>query len=164
VLAVSGYMITYLVIGAIVLILLYVARWYLRRPPRYRRNVNDDLSKFFKSLLYDVQYPTGFLVIEAPNKKRFIQFARYQKGRMPGIQFDFPLAPWSENYYEKLNGILYDKGIDFETQATGEKVVVSFITVDLKQDWAKAIELAKLVLLEVFGLRPDDRIKVYLSK
>ena len=156
-------MITYLLIGAIVLVLLFVFNWWLRRPPRYRKIVNDDLSKFFKALL-DANYPTGFLVIEAPNKNRFVQFARYQKGRKPGIQFDFPLAPWSENYYEKLNGILSDKGIDFETQETGEKVVVSFITVDFKQDWVKAMELAKLVLLEVFGLRPNDRIKVYVSK
>jgi hypothetical protein len=42
---------TYLLIGALVLILLGVANWYLRRPPRYRKNVNDDLSKFFKALL-----------------------------------------------------------------------------------------------------------------
>lgn len=156
-------MITYLVIGAIVLILLYVLRWYLRRPPRYRKNVTDDLSKFFKALLYD-DYETGFLVIEAPNKNRFVQFGRYGSGRKAGIQFDFPLAPWSENYFEKLKGTLHDKGIEFETQPTGEKVVASFITVDLKQDLAKAMELAKLVLLEVFGLQPTDRIKVYISK
>ena len=155
--------ITYLLIGALVLILLYVANWYLRRPPRYRRNVNDDLSKFFKALL-DENYPTGFLVIEAPNKDRFVQFATYTKGRKAGIQFDFPLAPWSKSYYEKLKGILHDKGIDFETEPTGEQVVASFITVDFEQDWAKAMDLAKLVLLEVFGMQPDDRIKVYLSK
>lgn len=137
--------------------LLIGLNWVLRRPPRYRRNANDDLSKFFKALLYDVNYPRGFLDIEAPNKNRFIQFARYQKGRKPGIQFDFPRAPWSENYYDKLNGILYDKEIDFETQEVGESVVVSFITVDLKQDWAKAMDLANLVLLEVFGLRPTDK-------
>lgn len=156
-------MITYLLIGAIVVILLIVALWWLRRPPRYRKTANDDLSKFFKALLYD-DYPRGFLVIEAPNKNRFVQFSRYGTNRKAGIQFDFPLAPWSQNYYEKLNGILHDKGIDFETQKTGEKVVVSFITIDLKQDLAKAMDLARLVLLEVFGLRPNDRIKVYLSE
>jgi hypothetical protein len=63
-----------------------------------------------------------------------------------------------------LKGILHDKGIDFETESTGEQVVASFITVDFEQDWAKAMDLSKLVLLEVFGLQPDDRIKVYLSK
>ena len=157
-------MITYLLIGAVVLIGLIGLNWLLRRPPRYRKIVDDDLSKFFKALLFDVKYPRGFLVIEAPNKNRFIQFARYQKGRKPGIQFDFPHAPWSENYYDKLTSILHDNEIDFETEETGEKVVVSFLTVDFKQDWTKAMELAKLVLLEVFGLRPNDRIKVYLSK
>ncbi len=152
-------MLTYLLIGVLVLVLLYVAYWYLRRPPRYRRIVSDDLSKFFKSLL-DGRYPTGFLVIEAPNKKRFAQFATYEKKRELGIQFDFPRAPWSE----KLRSILTDKGIDFEFEATDGEVVLSFITIDFEQDWAKAMDLAKLVLLEVFGMQPNDRIKVYLSK
>jgi hypothetical protein len=154
---------TYLIIFLpIILIALYGCLWFLRRPPRYRRRVDDDLTKFFKALR-DEDYENGFLVIEAPNKKRFIQFARYTRKRKAGIQFDFPLAPWSEKYYEKLKTILYDHGIDYETQATGQDIVASFITVDLKQDLAKAMELARLVLVEVFRLKPDDRIKVYLS-
>jgi hypothetical protein len=156
-------MITYLIIIVAVLVLLYLLMWFLRRPPRYRRIVSDDLSKFFNALLND-DYPAGFLVIEAPDKNRFVQFARYTKDREPGIQFDFPRAPWSEPYYGKLNRILSDKGIDFETQAIGENTVVSFITVDLQKDLTKAMELARLVLVDVFGLGPDDRIKVYLSK
>ncbi len=156
-------MLTYLIILIpIILIALYGALWFLRRPPRYRRRVGDDLTKFFKALR-DEDYENGFLVIEAPNKKRFIQFARYTGKKKAGIQFDFPLAPWSEKYYEKLKAILYDQGIDYETQTTGQDTVVSFITVDLKQDLAKAMELARLVLLEVFKLNPDDRIRVYLS-
>ena len=156
-------MITYIfILILLVLIVLDGALWFLRRPPRYRRRVDDDLTKFFKALR-DEDYENGFLVIEAPNKKRFIQFARYTGKKKAGIQFDFPLAPWSEKYYEKLKAILYDQGIDYETQTTGQDTVVSFITVDLKQDLAKAMELARLVPLEVFKLKPDDRIKVYLS-
>lgn len=156
-------MITYLLIGVIVLILLIVVLWFLNRPPRFRRSVNDDLSRFFKTLLYS-NYETSFLVIEAPNKHRFVQFARYQQGRKAGMQFDFPLAPWSEKYYEKLQRTLHDKGIDFETEPTSEKVVLSFITIDFKQDWEGAMEFAKLVLLEVFGMQPNDRIKIYVGK
>ena len=40
----------------------------------------------------------------------------------------------------------------------------SFITVDLQQDLTKAMDLARLVLVDVFGLAPDDKIKVYVSK
>ena len=156
-------MITYLIILVpLVLVVLYGVIWLLRRPHRYRRRVDDDLSKFFRALR-DEDYGTGFLVIEAPNKKRFIQFARYTGKRKAGIQFDFPLAPWSEKYYEKLKTTLYAKGIDYETKTTGQDTVVSFITVDLKEDLGKAMELARLVLVEVFQLKPDDRIKVYLS-
>ena len=147
----------------LVLIALCGVIWFLRRPPRYRKRVDDDLTKFFKALR-DEDYENGFLVIEAPNKKRFIQFARYTRKKKAGIQFDFPLAPWSEKYYEKLKTVLEDHGIDCETQTTGQATVVSFITVDLKQDLAKAMELSRLVLLEVFKLKPRDRIKIFLSQ
>jgi hypothetical protein len=153
-----------LIILILVLLVVYAVRWFLQWHPRYRRKADDDLSKFFKELL-DLDYlEKGFMVIEAPNKKRFIQFHSYTKGKKRGLQFDFPLAPWSEPYYEILEKKLYDRGIDYETQKTGEETVVSFITVDLKRDLARAMELAKLVLLEVFKLQPGDRIKIYLSQ
>jgi len=135
--------------------------WFLVKPTQYKRRVNDDLSKFFKDLLY--YYKRGFLVIEAPNKHRFIQFRIYMRDGKTGIEFGFPLAPWSEKYYERLKTVLYDQGIDHEFQPTGEDIVVSFIMVDFDQDWAKAMEFARMVLLEVFGMRPGDRIRVSLN-
>jgi hypothetical protein len=158
-------MTAYLLISiSIVLLVVYGVRWFLQWHPRYRRRVEDDLSKFFNALLYRDYLGTGFMVIEAPNKKRFIQFHSYTTEKERGLRFDFPLAPWSERYYQILEKKLYDRGIDYETHKTGEDTVVSFITVDLKQDLARAMELAKLVLLEVFRLRPGDKIKVYLSQ
>ena len=152
-----------IVLFLLILMVLYGLQWFLRRPPRYRRRVDDDLSKFFKALLYD-DYETGFLVIEAPNKKRFIQFRRYTEDGRPGVRFDFPLAPWSERYYEALSKLLYKQGIDYETLNTGQDMVARFITIDFKQDLVRAMELAMLVLTEVFRLSPKNRIRVYLSK
>jgi hypothetical protein len=79
------------------------------------------------------------------------------------LEFGFSLAPWSQKYYEALNKILYDREIEHETQPTGDEIVTSFITVDLKQDLSRAMELARIVLLEVLMLRPDDRVRIYLN-
>src|SRR5262245_58462306 len=140
-------MLRYFVIAiALIISFLFAARWLLRRPVRYRRKVNDDLTKFFKALLFR-GYDKGILIIEAPNKKRFIQFRKYiiKKGNL-GLEFGFPLAPWSEKYYEHLNKLLYDREIEYETRSTGDDIVTSFIIVDLKQDLDRAMELAKMVL------------------
>ena len=152
-----------LILLPLILVGLYGLNWFLRRPPRYRKRVDDDLSKFFKALLYD-DYKSGFLTIEAPNKKRFLQFLKYKDGKEAGVQFDFPLAPWSERYADPLKTLLHEQGVDYEVSSTGNEPVTGFITIDFEQDCAKAMGLAKLALLEVFKLRPDDRIKLYLSK
>jgi hypothetical protein len=157
-------MIIYIVTGILIVLLLLYAAWkFLLGPVRYGRIVQDDLSKFFKTLL-DRGYDRGFLVIETPDKKRFLQFRKYiiSRGEV-GIQFDFPLAPWSEGYYAALNKILYDRQIAYEAKTTGEDPVAAFITVDLSRDIKKANELAKIVLLEVFMLRASDRIKLYFN-
>jgi hypothetical protein len=157
-------MIIYVIAGIlIVLLLLYVVWKFLLGPVRYGRTVQDDLSKFFKTLLYR-GYDTGFLVIETPDRKRFLQFRKYiiKRGEV-GLQFDFPLAPWSKEYYVALNKILYDREIAYEAKTTTADTVAAFITVDLDQDYEKANELAKIVLLEVFKLRPSDQIKLYFN-
>jgi len=142
------------------LLLLFAARKILARAPRYRRTVQDDLTKCFKTL-FERGYDRGFLVIEAP-RDRFLQFSKYirKKGDL-GLQFDFPLAPWSEKYYETLKKTLYERGIDYEIQSTGEDTVAPFITIDFKKDFTKAMDVAKLVLVEVFLLQPTDKLKLY---
>jgi hypothetical protein len=143
-----------------VILVLFVARKILARAPRYRRTVQDDLTKFFKTL-FERGYDRGFLVIEAP-RDRFIQFSKYirKKGDL-GLQFDFPLAPWSEKYYETLKRTLYERGIDYEIQSTGEDTIAAFISIDCKKDFTKAMDVAKLVLVEVFLLQPTDKLKLY---
>jgi len=86
-------MIQYVILGFVVaILLLFAARKILNRAPRYRRTVQDDLTKFFETL-FERGYDRGFLVIEAP-RERFIQFSKYIKGKGKlGLKFDFPLAP-----------------------------------------------------------------------
>src|SRR5690242_3853040 len=108
----------YLLLLVLVLILgAFGLRWFLVQPVKYRRLVGDDFSKFFQSLLSPV-YETGVLIFE-PDRKRFVQFCRYGSNREAGVQCDFPLAPWSRQYYDLLKGILDERRIDYETVPTG---------------------------------------------
>ena len=154
-------MIRYVILGFVVaILLLFAVRKILARAPRYRRTVQDDLTRFFKTL-FERGYDRGFLVIEAP-RGRFIQFSKYirRNGNL-GLQFDFPLAPWSEKYYETLKKTLYERGIDYEIQSTSDDIVAAFITIDFKNDFTRAMDVAKLVLVEIFVLQPTDKLKLY---
>ena len=127
--------------------------------PRYNGRVGDDLSEFFRALLEGDYH---LLFIE-PDKERFVQFALYMKDGVRGLELGFPRAPWSEHYYKVLKNLLDEQGVDYDTETTGGTVVLSFINVDFKADWAGAMKFAKLMLLEVFKLKPDDEIEVYLT-
>ena len=81
-----------------------------------------------------------------------------------GVQLDFSRAPWSEKYFGTLEKTLYEREVEYEVKSTGQGQVVSFMSVDLHDDLASAQELAKTVLREVFGLRRDSQIKLYLNQ
>ena len=151
-----------LLVSVIVMLLLAVILYqYGKRPYRHKRTVADDLSKLFKVLLYR-GYDGGLMFIEAPDRKRFLQFRKYIKSRSNvGVEFSFPFAPWSGEYYEKVKESLERRGIDFSVVRTNEQVVTEFLLIDLKQDVEKGIEVARLILREVFGLRPDEIISLY---
>src|SRR5688572_28477583 len=121
----------YVIIGAVLLLVVHLLLWFLSGPVRYRKTVDDDLSRFFKALIFS-PYEKVFFVIEAPNKNRYLRFERYQLDGEFGGRFDFPLATWSERYYDSLAQLLSERGIGYQT--TEDKNSVSYITVDLKQD------------------------------
>jgi len=102
------------------------------------------------------------MFIETPDRKKFLQFRKYIKSRSNvGLEFGFPLAPWSGEYYEKVKESLERKDIDYSIAGTNERVVTEFLLIDLRQDVEKGIEVARLILREVFGLRPDEKISLY---
>ena len=151
-----------LLVSAIALLLLGAILYhYGKRPYRHKRVVADDLSNLFKVLLYR-GYDGGLMFIEAPDRKRFLQFRKYIKSKSNvGIELGFPLAPWSGEYYEIVKESLERKGIDYSIAGTSGRVTTEFLLIDLKQDVGKGVEVARLILGEVFGLIPDETISLY---
>lgn len=146
----------------------YILWQYGKRPAKHKITALSELTKYFKALLYR-GYNRGFLVIERPTKDRFIQFSKYitDEGKV-GLQFDFPRAHWSTDYCERLKDVLKQRGYQYEVQKIGETgvpgsldLVSEFIEVDLRQDLKAATELARLALLDVLGIKPDEPLILY---
>jgi hypothetical protein len=156
---------TTLLVGIVSLLLLVVFLYhYGKRPLRHRRAVADDLSEPFQVLLYR-GYDGGLMIIEAPDRKRFLQFRKYIKSRHNvGLECGFPRAPWSVEYYDRVRECLDGRGIDYSIAPTGDRATTEFLLIDLRQDVSKGVEVARLILGEVFGLKPDEVISLrYLN-
>ena len=105
------------------------------------------------------------MVIEIPKAPIFIQFSKYiLKNGCIGLQFDFPVAPWSERYYEKLKLELEKNGFYYTSKQTRVHEVREFLTVDVKQDVSGAATLARSILRSVFGLHEHSPVTLYFSK
>ncbi len=138
--------------------------WYFGRK-HYKHKVvpQRDLSRYFEAL-FTRGFNGGFLVIEVPNSPLFIQFSKYVlKNGHVGLQFDFPMAPWSEKYYELLKQELSKMSFELSTRPTSGSKVREFLTVDLKQDIVSATTLARFVLQSVFGLDRDQTVTLYFE-
>jgi hypothetical protein len=161
---------TCLIVGLTIPIALVVwLWWWAKQPARHRINVaQGNFRLYLEALLYR-GYDGGYMIIEAPDRRRFIQFSKYIKNeRVAGLQFDFPRAPWSEEYFGPLKALLdrrnYTNEIEKVDPAPKQRLknqVVEFLVIDLDQDLDKASELSKLVFLEVFRLNPSDTVTLW---
>jgi hypothetical protein len=154
-------------VGLIICVL--ILRWWGKQPAKHRINVGDgDFRKYLKVLLKR-GCDRGFMIIEAPDPQRFIQFSKYFKdGGRFGLQFDFPNAPWSTEYFEGLKSLLQQRDYDYDIQQIDprlhtkpQKQVSEFIVVDLNQDLDRASDLCKSVLDDIFKLNATDTMTIW---
>jgi hypothetical protein len=158
-----------LIVAAFLLVIagLLLWRWLLRwlkQPVRHRVEARG-LKRYLEALLLR-GYTGGLMIVDAPGTaagtRRFIQFAKYiGDDGSGGLQFSFPLAPWSESYYARIKEELHRNRIQYATEETEGGPTVEFILVDLQQDLSQADLLARIVLVNVFGLSLDDCVELY---
>ena len=102
----------------------------------------------------------GSVIIEDPLSERFIQFKKYiHRDRTYGLEMGFPDATWSKDYCEAFRAKLRAGEIPFREDFVNVGEVKSFVLVNCAQDLHIAEELSRFCLLELFGLRPDCRLK-----
>lgn len=146
------------------LLIVFGFLWHRGKTPYIHRAVHQqELRKFLEVLLYR-GYDRGFICVQVPKDVRFLQFSKYiMNGQRVGLQLDFPLAPWSKDYYELLRTLLREKRILCEVEKTGQDGVTEFLVVDVKQDLSLAFDLTQLILQNLYGLDEDVRVELYFS-
>ena len=142
-----------LVLGAAIGLLALLWHW-AKQPRKYKGLQVGDLRRLLTTLLHR-GYDGGFLMInvQGPSRDpRFIQFSKYVGNKKVGLQFDFPLAMWSQPSHERLKQNLSQKGVDFRLEKTFRHDTKEFLTIDLAQDLDMAEKVAEVALFDAFGL------------
>lgn len=158
-----------LVIGLAILIAFLV--WFgLRRskPLKHKIALSDVAFHKILSVLFYRGYEGGLLIIQARGGQPFIQFLKYIDDAGVGIRSDFPLAPWSKGYFDRLRQSLDQRSTKYSIYDVPESEslnnpVTKFIEIDFGQDLDAASELARLTLVDVFNLNPDEILTYYFE-
>jgi hypothetical protein len=151
----------------LILILIFAAAgllaWVLlyRRPRPSEHLEEIGLGDFRRliAMLLERGYDLGFLVFELPGEERFVEFSKYiREGARQGIQLDFPLAPWSEPYYDQVKSLLESRKVSYTVEDTPDGPVREFIQVDFAQDLDRAAAPAREIFERVFRVDPATRL------
>jgi hypothetical protein len=132
-----------------------------RRPKQVEHLEEIGLPDFDRCLdiLLKRGYDLGYVVFELPGDQRFVEFSKYVRvENNRGVQLDFPLAPWSEPYYEQVKGLLEGKGIAYQVEDTPDGPVREFIQVDFAQDLGRAAAIGRDIFERVFRVDPASRL------
>lgn len=109
-------------------------------------------------------YNGGFLVINIPHSKYFLQLRKYigYPGDY-GILLAFPRAPWSEGLFPSL--IEFCKGHQLAYSIETEQALkpLEFLHIDFGKDAAEAHKVIKGIILEVFDLDESTKLLVTLQ-
>lgn len=149
--------------GAVLLCALCLVLWWRMGKPHIHRNLAPaDVQRLLEALLRR-GYDRGSLIIEVDDSQRprkFVQFTKYiAAGGRIGLQFDFPLARWSQPYYEAIQQKLEESGLQYRVEKTGRQDTEEFINVDLATDLNRAYQAAALSLTVLSSNRPEVRLR-----
>jgi hypothetical protein len=120
----------------------------------------DGLSAIF-DLALNVLGEGSVVFIEKPNDVRFLQFVRYDhREDGPLLQFSFPRAPWSADYYDRVREALSSNGFAVDTEVTGSSDgVTAFLDVKRISSPAVAADIATLAWAAM-GLSTEEHVRV----
>jgi len=103
------------------------------------------------------------LFIEARRGRGFVQLTKYVgDSNHWGIQCDFPLAPWSEQFYARVPQCVAKLGLRAREMNTGRSDTKRFLTIDFGRDVKQATALIGCIVEQVFGLDLERDCEAYL--
>lgn len=150
-------------------IIVIVLVWLVRRPNYYSNVTRDEFKHFFQALIKQGSNQC-LLLIKHMNSKRFVQFAKYIADNSEIIiNFGFPDAPWSREYFRPLIRELNSAGIDYAIESTSDKTefVTRFIDVNMKLDKidrvvTKCIHITN-ISFKVMGIGDEESFRIHFE-
>ncbi len=151
-------------LGLLVLTL-FALWWWGKQPAKHQVSLGGLDS--YLAILLRRGYDGGYVLIQEPashtGQGRFVQFRKYitSPGRF-GIEFSFPDAPWSHEYFERTRSFLGEIGYPIRHERFPDGDVLGFLNVDLVHDVSTGARIASYIMTEIFRLPVDMRVFVTL--
>ena len=153
----------------LIAIIIFFLIWLGKRPNYYRGVDINDFQRFVKGLIK--QGTNGSLMfINHQESKRFVQFAKCEiNGPGTIINFGFPDAPWSRNYFSPMVEAFKNFNVEYEIQETSDDsdFVTRFIDVNIKVDdieksMAELCRAAKIAF-KVMKVKENDKFRIHFE-
>ena len=147
-----------IIVSISILIIIIAIRYYLKRPYIHKNITLDLLPKYFKMLLYR-GYESAFMIIKSKKDKKFLQFSKHIiKINEVDLELGFPLASWSQPYYEKLHDVLKKENIDYLIIPKKNDKELEFTDVNCKDNIEFCIKLVEIIFIQVFDYDKEDLV------
>jgi hypothetical protein len=152
----------------VLVLLTFILIYCGRRPNYYRNQKSSDFVRFIEGLI--TSGGDGCLLIIRHQKSNcFVQFAKYITDDRSHtiINFGFPDAKWSRDYFKPLCDAFDKLGINYRVQGTGDHsdLVPRFIELDRNVDQARKTseELARLaeIAFMVMGIDKMQTFRIH---
>lgn len=143
----------------------FVLWWWGKQPANHKATLGELNS--YLAILMRRGYDGGYLLIHEPaghrGRRRFVQFRKYitSPGRF-GIEFSFPDAPWSHEYFEDVRTFVEEIGCPIRHEQVHGADTVGFLNVDLARDVETGARIASHIMTEIFRVPVDEAVVVTL--
>ena len=145
----------------VIAVLLLVLIW------RGTKGIKYKLEWLYRPIDYLLQrgYDMGFLVIEFPYSKKFVQLRKYVHSDIDyGIELGFPRVKWSIQYFDEIEDFCITNKIPYSIEKNAYKEpALDFLYIDFGKDSKKAYDIVRKILVEVFGADENTKFFVQLS-
>lgn len=145
----------WIIIGLLIGTFLLYTLWKVAKGIPYTlESIEDAINALLKR-----GYNGGFLVINIAKSEYFIQLRKYIRGPGDyGILLAFPHAEWSQGLFPQLKEFCESHGITYFIEVEKALKPLEFLHVDFEKDSAKAHNVVKGIILEVFGFDKDVKL------
>ena len=146
----------FVIVLSVFVLLFLVNRYFFNKPFIHKSVKFFQVEKYLK-ILRNSGYDGGFIVIENPTTKEFIQFQKHidTKGNITLCSSFYPVN-WNRNYFEPIKVYLEKEKIEYKLIEDDDKK--ESIEIFCNDDIALCMKITKGINIEVFGVLENELV------